>query len=358
MKKITSILLLVLLVALGYWLSLPSPIDAVAFKPLPARPATGPLASNTALQQAELIAKGKINGPEDTAVDAQGRIYGGTADGRIVRVLPDGTVEEFAQTNGRPLGMDFDAAQNLIVCDAFKGLLSISPDKKITVLATGVEGIPFGFTDDLEIDQAGLIYFTDASTKFDQRHYEFDLLEGRPYGRLITYNPATKEVKVILKDLYFANGVALSKNEDFILINETYRYQIHRLWLKGENAGKSDIFVQNLPGFPDNISADREGHFWVAIPSIRKSDLDWMQGVPFLKQQIAKLPREMLPKPVPIGYAIEMDENGNILQTLQDPSGNHLHMITSVKPFQGMLYFGSLENDRIGRMKIPAAPNK
>lgn len=356
MKKITIILTIALLSVAAYWLSLPSPVQAVAYTPDAAPAAVGPLAQNTRLLQAELIAEGKINGPEDTAVDAQGRIYGGTADGKIMRVLADGSLEEFVSTGGRPLGMDFDANQNLIVCDAFKGLLSISPDKKITTLVTEAAGIPLGFTDDVEIDSTGLIYFSDASTKYDQRHYEFDLLEGRPYGRLLSYNPVSKQVSVLLTGLYFANGVALSKNEDFILINETYRFQIHRLWLKGEKAGKDDIFIHNLPGFPDNLSADRQGHFWLALPSPRKADMDWMLDKPFLKQQVAKLPKSMLPKPTAFGYAAQLDEAGNILQTLQDPSGEHLRMITSVKPYQGKLYFGSLENDRIGRMSVPPAP--
>jgi hypothetical protein len=61
---------------------------------------------------------------------------------------------------------------------------------------------------------------------------------------------------VLLKDLYFANGVALSANEDFVLVNETYRYRISRYWLKGEQAGTQDVFIDNLPGLPDNLQAD------------------------------------------------------------------------------------------------------
>ncbi len=37
---------------------------------------------------------------------------------------------------------DFDAAGNLIVVDTAKGLISIAPDKTITVLADTVDGEP------------------------------------------------------------------------------------------------------------------------------------------------------------------------------------------------------------------------
>ncbi len=45
----------------------------------------GVLAPNDLLKKADLLALGKINGPEEVAVDPQGRIYGGTQDGKILR---------------------------------------------------------------------------------------------------------------------------------------------------------------------------------------------------------------------------------------------------------------------------------
>jgi sugar lactone lactonase YvrE len=164
---------------------------------------------------------GKINGPEEVAVDARGKVYGGTQEGRIVRLLPNGNPEVFADTKGRPLGMLFDKSGHLIVCDAYKGLLSIDPDGKIKVLADSADGIPFKFTDALDIAGDGTIYFTDASSRYAQNEYLYDLLETKPYGRFMKYDPATGKVAVLLKGLYFANGVALSAREDFVLVNET-----------------------------------------------------------------------------------------------------------------------------------------
>ncbi|MCK5134217.1 MAG: SMP-30/gluconolactonase/LRE family protein [Bacteroidales bacterium] len=164
---------------------------------------------------------GKINGPEEVAVDSQGHVYGGTQDGKIMCLLPDGKLETFAETKGRPLGIQFDKNENLIVCDAYKGLLSINRQGKIKVLATSADGVPFKFTDALDISSDGIIYFTDASSKYVQNEYLYDLLESKPHGRFLSYDPATGQIKILLKNLYFANGVALSQQEDFVLINET-----------------------------------------------------------------------------------------------------------------------------------------
>lgn len=352
LKKLLALPVLLLLAAALYLALTPSPIDPLPWEAPEAPPMTAVLEPNDTLMKAELLARGQIHGPEDTAVDAQGRVYAGLHDGRVVRVLADDSVETFADTGGRPLGMDFDAAGNLILADAYKGLLRIDPQGRIEVLTTEADGLPFAFTDDLDIASDGIIYFSDASSRFQQPDYLLDLLEARPHGRLLSYDPSTGETRVLLDGLYFANGVALSANEDFVLVNETYRYRITRYWLKGERAGQHEVFIDNLPGLPDNLQGDRKGTFWVALPTPRKADADFLHRHPWLKAQLAKLPRALWPKAIPYGFAIALDENGKIVRSLHDTSGTHLRMVTSVKPVGDYLYFGSLDNDRIGKLPL------
>ena len=70
--------------------------------------------------------------------------------------------KKWVNTGGRPLGIDFDGNGNLIVADGYIGLLSIAPDGKITTLLTSVDGIPLGFTDDVDVAADGKIYFNAA----------------------------------------------------------------------------------------------------------------------------------------------------------------------------------------------------
>ncbi len=334
----------------------PAPIDPAGYNPPKSQGLIGVLAPNELLKTAELLALGEIRGPEEVTVDGRGRIYGGAADGKIMRLLPDGKLETFADTKGRPLGLKFDKNGNLIVCDAFKGLLSIDPQGRVETLATSADGIPLTFTDALDISSEGIIYFTDASTKYEQKDYLYDLLESKPHGRFLGYNPDTGQIKVLLKGLYFANGVALSQREDFVLINETYRYRIVRYWLKGSKAGTHEIFIDNLPGFPDNISSDRKGTFWLALFTVRNETMDKLHPFPFLKAQLSKLPKALWPKPKPYGLVLALDEQGQIIQSLHDPTGKHLKEITSAQAYDGFLYLGSLHNDRIGKYELPRKP--
>ena len=352
-KRAVLTLLIIVVGVLAYLAAWPAPIDPLRHEPPPALALEGALAPNERLKEAELLATGKMIGAEDVEVDSEGRIYGGTLDGRIVRLLTDGTTETFAETGGRPLGLEFDAQGNLIVADADKGLLSIDPQGNVTTLTNTAGGTPFGFTDDLDIARDGAIYFSDASDKFGKHDYLLDMLEGRPHGRLLRYDPATEKTEVLLDGLYFANGIALSQNEDFVLVNETYRFRITRYWLKGEKAGSSDVFIENLPGFPDGVSSNRRGTFWVALFTVRNETGNWLATRPFFSRVVSRLPRMFWPKPEPYGFVVALDEEGQVVESLHDPSGEHFSPVTSAEEREGFLYLGSLSADRIARYKLP-----
>ncbi len=333
----------------------PAPIDPAAYEPPAAPDLAGALAPNRDLRAAELLAVGQVRGPEDVAVDASGRIYAGTEDGRIVRVTLDGAggrVETFAETGGRPLGLHFDGGGNLIVADGVKGLLTVDPGGRVATLTTEAAGEPFGFADDLDVAADGRIYFSDASSRFGPGAYLYDLLEARPHGRLLCYDPSTGDTEVLLDGLYFANGIALSRNEDFVLVNETYRYRITRYWLAGPRAGTSEVFADNLPGFPDGVSSNRRGTFWVALFTVRNPLMDRLHPRPFAKRLLSQLPRFLWPKPAPYGLVLAVDEEGRIRRSLHDPGGERVLEVTSAEEAGGFLYLGNLSRDRIARLEL------
>ncbi len=134
MKKIAWTLAFAVL-ALAAYLSLwPVPIQAVSWK-APAVPGyIGVHAANNKLAGLNIIPLGAETGPEHIVLARDGKLYAAVASGNILRMNPDGTAQEvFANTGGRVLGFDFDAVGHLIAADAIKGLLAISPDRKITV---------------------------------------------------------------------------------------------------------------------------------------------------------------------------------------------------------------------------------
>jgi len=335
----------------------PSPIDAAEWNP-PARPElTGPLAENGELADASLVAAGRIPGPEDIVFDEQGRLYTGGEDGVIYRITPGQNgredIEEFANTGGRPLGMRFDDRGNLIVTDSERGLLSVAPDGGIAMLTASVDGTPITYADELDIARDGTIYFSDASAEFE-RGFPFDMLEARPHGRLLSYDPRTRSTKILAEDLYFANGVTLTPEEDSVLVVESFRYRITRFWIEGPRAGERGVFADNLVGIPDNLHRAPDGTYWVAANNIRPAIIDGMHPRPFLKEQFAKLGQDRLraiSADSRYGLVLQLDERGEVVRSLHDPEGR-LYNLSAAVEHEGDLYLGTLFGDSIGRYPL------
>lgn len=357
LKKILWALLIIVILVIIYFLVWPVPINPVAWKAPPNPGYTGPFARNERLKGIEVFSIGDNRGPEDIALDGQNRIYAATHEGRIVRLKPDGSSpENWVDTGGRPLGIDFDGNENLVVADAYRGLLSIAPNGKIEVLATIADGIPIRYADDVDVAADGKIYFSDASTKFGAKDwggtYEaslLDMMEHGGHGRLLVYDPATGQAKTLLKGLNFANGVAVSPDQSYVVVNETGSYRVIRYWLTGPRKGESEPLIEALPGFPDNISTGFEGRYWVALISPRNALVDNLSDKPFVRKMIQRLPAFVRPKALPYGHIIAIDGEGKVLKDLQDPDGTY-PLNTSVTETKNHLYIGSLITPVLGRL--------
>src|SRR2546425_515920 len=255
----------------AYLVLWPVPIDPVAWTPPPAPGYQGAFARNDRLTAMERLPFGLHHGPEAVTLDAAGRIYTSTREGRIVRLRSDGSgAETYAETKGAPLGLRFDASGNLIVADALRGS-------------------------------------------------------------------------------HFANGVALADDESYVLVPETGSYRVLRHWLSGPRGGRTEPLIENLPGFPDNVTRGLGGRFWVALISPRSGPVDALAAHPFLRKILMRLPGVLLPQPSSYGHVVAFDATGKVVASLQDPSGGY-RKISSALETAGYLYIGSLEMPELGRL--------
>ena len=241
------------------------------------------------------------------------------------------------------------------LADAIKGLLSISQAGAISVLTTQADGLAFQCTNDLDVAADGTIYFTDATSKFPLTMLKAEILEHRPNGRFLAYDPRSKQTRTILKDLYFANGVALSTDQSFALVCDTETYSIKRVWLTGTKQGQSETFIDNLPGFPDGISSNGRDTFWLALVNRRDSVLDRLMPHPFLRKAVYRLPELLQPDIRPYAFVLALDSNGKVIRNLQDPSPGCFTQIANVVEHNGSLYFGSIRESSIGRFPLTVA---
>ncbi|MGM0563930.1 MAG: SMP-30/gluconolactonase/LRE family protein [Pseudomonadota bacterium] len=348
MNRTRMILLLPVVALAAYLLLAPTPLNPVAWAPPEAPEWTGPWQTNRALDTCELIdLPGDDYGPESIAVDG-GSLLISSHSGKLWRYR-NGQFSLWRKRSGQPLGIEV-ADDQLWVADAKDGLLALAlkghQGRRVSVQ---FEGQAHGFVDDLAVAKDGRVYFSDATTKIWPEHLRkdptalsaFDILEGRGHGRLYVYDPATRSTELLRDRLLFANGVAMGGNDDFVLINETGRYQVWRHWLKGPKAGSEEIFIGNLPGFPDNITEAPDGGFWLALIKPRSTLTDLLAPWPAVRKMVSRLPPALLPTGARYGHVVKLSAEGEVEASYQDPSGR-LANITSALEHRGKLYLGNL----------------
>ncbi len=322
----------------------------------------GSIAENEWLSTTKRIDLGGWYGPEDIAADQHGNLYCGVhisrtnfKDGRILKIDTTGFVSVFCQTESWVTGLHFDRNENLIACDQKRGLISVDKDGQITILASEDEnGNKFLIPNDVDIASDGMIYFSNTSSKyqFSRKNARRILLEAKADGGLYSYNPKTKQVKTLIDSSFFGNGVALSKNDDFVLMVDLTKYRILRYWLQGDKKGQTEVFIDNLPGLPNGISRRKDGSFWLGYTTRRDDLLDKMQPKPGLKKIIFAIPLWLQPKQEPFGMIMHLSENGEILKTYYDTSGKIVSEASSVEEHNGYLYLGGDLTDHIGKYKL------
>ncbi|KAK6242525.1 Strictosidine synthase [Theobroma cacao] len=189
-------------------------------------------------------------------------------------------------------------------------------------LATSAEGVPFRFTNGLDIDSTtGVVYFTDSSIFFQRRDLTFTL--SLPYssyslphflyylllritsnrsGLLLEYDSQIKNVSVMYRDLAFSNDVTLNADNSYLLVAE------------------SDIIQRN-----------KNGEFWVGLISGRSGRI---QNDAYTK----------LPDPV----GVKLDQEGKILTQSDGNGGITFNSISEIYELTGTLYIGSVTKPYLG----------
>lgn len=281
---------------------------------------------------------------------------------------------------GRPLGGKFDQKGTLYIADAILGLTRIQnpstdPHSKVELVASSVklangEFSPILYADDVCIGpKTGRVYFTDATDIAPDRiqtrqgrvwdtmfAYKLDMMRGARRGRILMYDPETDATQILVDHVAFANGIAVDKEESFLIVAQTSSLNILKHYLSGEKAGETEVIVRNLIGYPDGIECSwSSGKCYAAIPSPIVPVHKVFNALPkgfsvLLRALLMSLPRFLSPPAISYGGFLEFDPvlGGVSREYVQDPTGKDIRLVTGVTEYDGKLYLGSLENDYIG----------
>lgn len=194
-----------LILILAYLLLWPVPIEPVSWQAPKNGGFTKGFTENSLLSELSLIHLKGEEGPEDFAINKEGTIATATHSGTVLLMKQGQTsFTPWINTNGRPLGLEYDNEGNLLIADAHRGLLIVNAKGELKTLVNQVENTPVIYADDVDIAKNGKVYFTDATTKFAAKDHGgtlsaslLEILEHKGNGRLIEYDPLTASSKVL-----------------------------------------------------------------------------------------------------------------------------------------------------------------
>ena len=327
-------------------------------------------ALNDKLRGVSAIGLGELDGPEDVIFDKDNNMYCGSRHGDIIRFFAPHHKEweVFVHIGGHPLGFAFDAQGNLYSCVGGMGLFKITPEREVIKLSDEtnrsllsiVDDSRLRLADDLDIAPDGRVFFSEATVRYEMYDWMVDALEGRGNGRIICYDPKDGSSRTVLPKLQLPNGICVEPSGQSLLYAETWGCRITRWYFDGPKKGRSEVVIDNLPGYPDNINRASDGTYWCALCGMRSPVFDLALRMPkFRKRMVQKVGRDDWLYPnMNTGCVIKFDADGKILDVLWDLGGEAHPMITSIREHKGYLYLGGIYNNRVGRYKIPNAdPN-
>jgi gluconolactonase len=181
--------------------------------------------------------------------------------GTMGRRTPDGTVEVWVHTGGQANGSKIDGQGNLILADyGGKRILRVHPiTRAIEVLTSECDGRPYRGPNDVCLDLAGNIYFTDPTDSSKENPI------GAVYRIAVKPDNSVARVTPIAEGMAFPNGLAVSPDQKKFYVAESETNRLIGWDLKPDGTLANKRVVIEFPTSTlDGIMFDEFGRLWIA----------------------------------------------------------------------------------------------
>jgi len=183
---------------------------------------------------------------------------------RIYKWSPDEGVTVFRDPSGNSNGLTYDKKSRLIACEHGNRRVSrIEKDGSYTVLADKFRGKRLNSPNDVIVKSDGTIYFTDPPYGIKPEEQEL------PFQGVFRLKPENKELTLLVDDFNKPNGLAFSPDEKVLYIADSSELRHIRAFDVNRDGTLSNgrLFAEirsDLPGAPDGMKVDVEGHLYVS----------------------------------------------------------------------------------------------
>lgn len=172
--------------------------------------------------------------------------------GALLRITPDKKVLKYLDIG--PAGTYLLADKRLLICDNKNhALLQLSPDGKLGVLADKFDGKPLRILNDLCVDKAGNVYWTDPNSGDAKK----------PDGNIFRMT-VDGMISKISEGHAYPNGIEVDPKGEYLYIVESASKKIMRYAVPDSDKplGEGKLFYTLKTG-GDGLAFDAKGRMWV-----------------------------------------------------------------------------------------------
>lgn len=204
--------------------------------------------------------------PEGVMALNNGKLYAADARGQIAKIDIDGSTSFFGNIGGTPNGICIDTMGNCIIANIGNGQVqSLSPEGVHTVLMTEADGKKMPTPNFPFLDFKGRIWVSNSTENED---VDASLRDPKPDGCIVVIE--NKRPRIVAEGIYFSNGIALDKKEEYLYVAETLQQDILRYKLLADGSlTRAEVFGPKPlcdTGLPDGIAFDEAGNLWITFP--------------------------------------------------------------------------------------------
>jgi len=213
-----------------------------------------------------------IDFAEGPIFDSHGNLYfvNYLRNGTLGKMTPQGAVAVWCETGGQVNGLKVDSAGYVVGADAgAKRIIRVHPSgNPIEVLTDKFEGASYLSPNDVCLDLAGNIYFTDPSNETPEA----------PIGSVYRID-AAKKVTRLATGLKYPNGLAVTPDQKKLIVAETMTNRILAFDFQADGSlGPAKTLYQFPNSSVDGIMFDEYDRLWVARWSNATVDVLTLEG--------------------------------------------------------------------------------
>lgn len=183
--------------------------------------------------------------------------------------------EVFRAPSHKANGNTLDREGRLISCEhATSRVVREERDGTVTVLASHYEGLELNSPNDVVVDRAGRVIFTDPP--YGRTAGEGALLgvgvprpQPQPVRGVYRVDPRDGVVERLVDDFAEPNGLCFAADEGVLFINDTARGHIRRFAVTPDGLTGGEVWAETVgdgPGVPDGMKVDGAGNLYCCGP--------------------------------------------------------------------------------------------